>query len=224
VDGNEGLDVGISSRFMHERGEEVRSCTTLFTHPVEPPLQNRPGAPAGTWPAPVAWSAKDLRGPRMIGAEMAMEIGVRAKHGEGVREMGVSRDTVRRYLRDEGAVRDKARPKRVAKPDPHEGHVAARLAAAAPGTIPGKVPLAEVRARGYAAGYTMVKDFGPGCVARRRPRPSRWCGSRPIRARRCRWTWRRCGGVATGCRSLWRPSVGAVRPRSSSSATSRWRR
>ena len=81
-----------------------------------------------------------------------MEIRVLAKHGKGVREiareMGVSRNTVRRYLRDEEAVRYKARPKRVAKLDPHKEYIAARLAAAAPETIPGKV-----NCPGFAGGW-----------------------------------------------------------------------
>ena len=45
----------------------------------------------------------------MIGVGMSMEIRVLAKHGKGVREItrevGVSRNTVRRYLRDPDAVR-----------------------------------------------------------------------------------------------------------------------
>ena len=47
----------------------------------------------------------------MIGAEMAMEIRVLAEHGKGVREIarevGVSRNTVRRYLRDGEAERER---------------------------------------------------------------------------------------------------------------------
>jgi transposase len=97
----------------------------------------------------------------MIGAEMAMEIRVLAKHGKGVREiareMGVSRNTVRRYLRDEAAVRDKARPRRATKLDPLKAYIAARLAAAAPETTPGKVLFEEIRAHGYEGGYTMVE-------------------------------------------------------------------
>lgn len=92
---------------------------------------------------------------------MAMEIRVLAKHGKGVleiaREMGVSPNTVRRYLRDETAVRFKARPRQAAKLDPDRAYIAARLAAAAPETIPGKVLFEEIRAWGYEGGYTMVK-------------------------------------------------------------------
>lgn len=94
---------------------------------------------------------------------MAMEIRVLAKHGKGVREiareMGVSRNTVRRYLRDEEAARYKERPKRPAKLDPYKDYISARLTAAAPDAIQANVLLEEIRARGYAGGYTMVKAY-----------------------------------------------------------------
>lgn len=58
----------------------------------------------------------------MIGVELSMEIRVLAKHGKGVREIarevGVSRNTVRRYLRDPDAVRYKGRPQRPVKLEP----------------------------------------------------------------------------------------------------------
>lgn len=99
----------------------------------------------------------------MIGAEGALEIRVLHRHGKGVREIaretGLSRNTVRRYLRDEGARRYTARPKRAAKLDPFREYVAGRLDAAAPETIPATVLLAELRERGYAGGYTMLKVF-----------------------------------------------------------------
>lgn len=105
----------------------------------------------------------------MIGAEGALEIRVLHRHGKGVREIaretGLSRNTVRRYLRDEAATRYTARPKRAAKLDPFREYVAGRLDAAAPEMIPATVLLAELRERGYAGGYTMLKAF----VARLRP-------------------------------------------------------
>uniref|UniRef100_UPI0035654A26 helix-turn-helix domain-containing protein n=1 Tax=Falsiroseomonas sp. TaxID=2870721 RepID=UPI0035654A26 len=52
----------------------------------------------------------------MLGGELALEIRVLTKHGKGVREIarevGVSRNTVRRYLRDPEAARYRARPPR----------------------------------------------------------------------------------------------------------------
>ena len=45
----------------------------------------------------------------MVGMEAAMEIRVLHRHGKGIREiareLGASRNTVRRYLRDESAAR-----------------------------------------------------------------------------------------------------------------------
>ena len=99
----------------------------------------------------------------MIGVELSMEIRVLAKHGKGVREIarevGVSRNTVRRYLRDPDAVRYKGRPQRPVKLEPFKTYVVERLAAASPETIPAKVLLDEIRALGYPGGYTMVKAF-----------------------------------------------------------------
>jgi transposase len=107
----------------------------------------------------------------MVGAEAALEIRLLHRHGKGVREIaretGLSRNTVRRYLRDEGAVRYKPRPRRATKLDPFRAYVAQRLAAAAPEVIPASVLLTELRERGYAGGYTMLKAF----VASLRPAP-----------------------------------------------------
>jgi len=84
----------------------------------------------------------------MIGVELSMEIRVLAKHGRGVREIarevGVSRNTVRRYLRDAEASRYKERPARPAKIDPFKDDIRERVAAAAPDLIPAKVLFDEI--------------------------------------------------------------------------------
>jgi transposase len=99
----------------------------------------------------------------MVGAEGALEIRVLHRHGKGIREivrdMGISRNTVRRYLRDEEAIRYKPRPPRRAKLDPFKAYVVERLRAAAPERIPASVLLMELRERGYTGGYTMLKMF-----------------------------------------------------------------
>lgn len=99
----------------------------------------------------------------MVGAEAALEIWVLHRHGKGVREIaretGVSRNTVRRYLRDETAGRYKRRPVRATKLDPFRSYVVRRLAAAAPERIPATVLIVELRERGYAGGITMLKVF-----------------------------------------------------------------
>jgi transposase len=99
----------------------------------------------------------------MVGAEAALEIRVLHRHGKGVREIaretGLSRNTVRRYLRDQTASRYKSRPPRASKLDPFKAYVSERLASAAPASIPATVLLGELRERGYPGGYTILKDF-----------------------------------------------------------------
>jgi transposase len=99
----------------------------------------------------------------MVGLEGALEIRVLHRHGKSIREIaretGVSRNTVRRYLRDEAAARYKPRPPRRRKLDPFKAYIVDRLGAAAPERIPASVLLMELRERGYAGGYTMVKQF-----------------------------------------------------------------
>src|SRR5258708_24552930 len=80
---------------------------------------------------------------RMVGSEAALEIRVLHRHGKGIREIaretGVSRNTVRRYLRHEEAVRYKPRPARRAERRPVKSLVLLRLRAAAPGRVPANV-------------------------------------------------------------------------------------
>jgi len=97
----------------------------------------------------------------MVGAEAALEIRILHRHGKGIREiarqMGISRNTVRRYLRAEKATRYKPRAARPAKLDPFRAYVIARQRSAVPDRIPASVLLMELRERGYAGGYTMLK-------------------------------------------------------------------
>jgi transposase len=89
----------------------------------------------------------------MVGMEAAMEIQVLHRHGKGIREIaretGASRNTVRRYLRDESAARYKRRAPRTTKLDPFKDYVIERLTAAAPERIPASVLLRELQGRGY---------------------------------------------------------------------------
>ncbi|WP_296313446.1 helix-turn-helix domain-containing protein, partial [Pseudomonas sp.] len=92
-----------------------------------------------------------------------MEIRVLAKHGLGVREIarevGVSRNTVRRYLREPEAGRYRGRPPQPGKLAAFEGYVVARVASAVPEQLTASVLLRELRERGYVGGYTILKDF-----------------------------------------------------------------
>jgi transposase len=79
----------------------------------------------------------------MVGVEAALEIRVLHRHGKSIREIarasGISRNTVRRYLRDEAAARYKPRPPRSTKLDPFKPYVIERVGAAAPEWIPASV-------------------------------------------------------------------------------------
>lgn len=81
-----------------------------------------------------------------------------ARRGVGIRELarelGCSRNTVRRYLKDPTATRYGPRPPRPTKLDPFKAYVLERVAAAAPEWIPAVVLLRELRGRGYAGGLT----------------------------------------------------------------------
>ena len=97
----------------------------------------------------------------MVGVEAALEVRVLHRHGKGIREIaretGVSRNTVRRYLRDESAPRYKQRPPRPTKLDGFKDYAIERLTAAAPKRIPASMLPRELRERGYTGGYMMLK-------------------------------------------------------------------
>jgi len=71
--------------------------------------------------------------------------------------LGISRNTVRRYLRDpDGALERKPRPKRPSKLDPFKQYIMQRLAEGVDNCV---VLLREIRQQGYTGGYTLLKDF-----------------------------------------------------------------
>ena len=88
----------------------------------------------------------------MLTQEQAVEIRVLARRGTSIheiaRQMGCSRNTVRRYLRDAQAQRYGPRAPRPGKLDGFKSYVEARIAAARPHSIPATVLLRELRERG----------------------------------------------------------------------------
>ena len=99
----------------------------------------------------------------MLTQEQAVEIQVLARQGESIRQisrrMGLSRNTVRRYLRDERARRYGPRVLRATKLDPYLGYLQQRIAPARPDWIPATVLLREIRERGYAGGISQLKAY-----------------------------------------------------------------
>jgi transposase len=92
--------------------------------------------------------------PTMLTQEQAVEIKVLARRGVAIREiarqLGCSRNTVKRYLNDAEAARYGPRAPRPTKLDPYKDYVLERIDAARPHWIPASVLHRELRERGYA--------------------------------------------------------------------------
>jgi transposase len=97
----------------------------------------------------------------MLVLEEAVEIRVLKRQGKSVRAiartLGVSRNTVRRYLRSDGQPHYE-RGARPGKLNQFKHFIAERVTAAAPEWIPATVLLRELRTLGYAGGISILKD------------------------------------------------------------------
>jgi transposase len=101
--------------------------------------------------------------PVMLTQEQAVEIKVLVRQGAGIREiarqLGCSRNTVRRYVREGAAPRYGPRLPRPTKLDAFKSYVLDRVAAARPRWIPAVVLHRELRELGYEGGLTQLKVF-----------------------------------------------------------------
>lgn len=100
----------------------------------------------------------------MLTQETLVEIHVLHRQGQSIRaiakQLGVSRNTVRRYLRDLSAVPSyPERAQRAMKLDPFKAYLLARIEAAKPHWIPATVLLSEIQERGYSGGITQLKSY-----------------------------------------------------------------
>ncbi len=83
-------------------------------------------------------------------------------HGEGrsirriAKDLGVSRNSVRKYLRSPQVPRARPRPPRGSKLDPFKGYLRQRLGDGLDNCV---VLLRELRARGYTGGYSILKEY-----------------------------------------------------------------
>ena len=107
----------------------------------------------------------------MITGEEAMELRVMHRRGMSIRaiarELGLSRGTVRKYLREPGlGPAYRGRALRPSKLDPFKEYLLKRIAEAAPRRLPATVYLREIRELGYKGGIGILKLW----LAERRPR------------------------------------------------------
>ena len=72
------------------------------------------------------------------------------------RELGISRNTVRKYLRAREIPKAKPRPRRGSKLDLHKEYLEERLSHGVDNCV---VLLREIREQGYTGGYTILKDY-----------------------------------------------------------------
>lgn len=100
----------------------------------------------------------------MLTQENLVEIHVLNAQGHSIRaiaeQLGVSRNTVRKYLRDQAA--EPIYPQRAPRPtklDPFKSYLNERIAAAKPHWIPASVLLREIQAKGYTGGVSRLKEY-----------------------------------------------------------------
>ena len=113
----------------------------------------------------------------MLRLEGFVEIQVLQRQGKSIRaisaELGIARNTVRKYLRGGGTPKMKQRPARPSKLDPFREYLEERIRAALPDRIPSSVLGREIAERGYQGKGSILRAY----VARLRPAPA--TGSMP---------------------------------------------
>jgi transposase len=95
----------------------------------------------------------------MIGKEAWVDIKTLHRQGHSIRviarELGLSRKTVRRYLRSEDPPRYVPTKRRPSLLDPYKDYLQSRLAALP--ELPATVLLREIQAQGYQGKITLIK-------------------------------------------------------------------
>jgi transposase len=99
----------------------------------------------------------------LISTEEVMEVKVMARQGASIRQIAkqtqLSRNTVRRYLREPMAAVRQPAPIRANKLDCFKAYIADRIEAARPHWIPATVMLRELQALGYKGQITLLRMF-----------------------------------------------------------------
>ncbi|BDG59307.1 IS21 family transposase [Caldinitratiruptor microaerophilus] len=103
-------------------------------------------------------------------------------HGEGksiraiARMLGVSRNTIRKYLRSPEVPKPAPRPQRASKLDPYKEYILQRVGE---GVDNCTVLLREIRAQGYTGGHTILREFVQPLRRRREPQATVRFETRP---------------------------------------------
>ena len=99
----------------------------------------------------------------MLKLEGVMEIRILKQQGLSIRaiarQLGVSRNTVREYLRSDKPPAYSPREKRGSKLDPYKAYIQERVQSARPNWIPGTVMDREIRDLGYQGSIRLVRYY-----------------------------------------------------------------
>ena len=101
----------------------------------------------------------------MLTQEQLVDIHVLHRQGKGIRaiarELGISRNTVRRYLKDHAqqAPRYNNRPERISLLEPFKPYLQERIKAAHPQWIPATVLLREIQTQGYPGKEGILRNY-----------------------------------------------------------------
>src|SRR5688572_30413113 len=102
-----------------------------------------------------------FRAVEMLTQEQAVEIRILERQGRSIRqimrETGLSRNTIRKYLRGGGPVKYGPREPRACKLDAYKSYLLERIEQARPDWIPATVLMREIRAIGYSGGISQLK-------------------------------------------------------------------
>lgn len=111
----------------------------------------------------------------MLKGEEVMEIKILHRQGHGIRaisrQLGISRNTVRQYLRSEAITGYKSRPSRPSKLEPWKEYIRARIEAASPNWIPASVIDREIRERGYKGSIRLLRYYMSELKPKTKPDP-----------------------------------------------------
>ena len=99
----------------------------------------------------------------MLKEESVMEISILHRQGESIRgiarQLGVSRNTVRAYLRQDASPVYGPRLDRASELDPYKPYIEQRLAAARPHWVPASVIDREIRHQGYSGSIRLLRYY-----------------------------------------------------------------